>query len=324
MKSVKKEKIFNYKAFGLSIKSEMEIPELEESVGKKSTGNEENVPIVFGKMRDAVERYERNTLLKKKNNEFVYHAEGVGGIRVSNEKIVVLPESDLKKGGFRFLVSGFGLGLLLHLRGYTTIHASAVVLQSGVVAFVGQKGMGKSTTAAALNAHGHPVFTDDLLVLNTSGDGIIAYPGFPYLKLTPDSIIASVEEDPSDVPQIDPGGPKHSFAAQGDCGIDPLPVGCIYVLDYHEESMEGAKSDMPRSEELRGQEAIIELVRNSYISRLLPEEGISNAHLQRTAEIARSTSMRRLYRKFSLEHLHDVVAQVEEDQECDLSRDSRV
>jgi hypothetical protein len=183
-----------------------------------------------------------------------------------------------------------------------------------VVAFIGQKGMGKSTTAAALQAHGHPVVTDDLLVLDTAYSRVLAYPGFPYLKLTPESIAESVNENPDRIPKIDPEGPKHSFAAKGTSVEDTLPVECIYVLDYQEEPDDENGHTLPYSEEIKGQEAFIELVRNSYVARLLPEEAVSKRHLERSAEIAQAVSVRRLYRKLSLEHLTDVVSYIEQEQ----------
>ena len=51
------------------------------------------------------------------------------------------------------LAQGLGISILLHQRGYVTLHASCVNLGSGAVAFLGDSTAGKSFIAAALHAH---------------------------------------------------------------------------------------------------------------------------------------------------------------------------
>ena len=303
--------MYKYKTLGIKISSEIQIPELEKSEVKCP-----DVRIEYGKLESPNLKSENefSKTIRDKNG-FLCYIKGEGGVRVCDKsKIIVSPENGSEKRGFRFLVSGIGLGLLLHLRGFVTLHASAVAVQDRVIAFIGQKGMGKSTTAAALHAQGYPVVTDDLLVLDTANDCVRAYPGFPYLKLTPESIAESVNENPDRIPKIDPGGPKHSFEAEGTFAKDTLSVGCIYVLDYQEEREEGKKPALPYSREIEGKEAFIELVRNSYVARLLPEEAVSKRHLEHSAEIAQAVSVRRLYRKPSLEHLPELVSHIEQAQ----------
>jgi hypothetical protein len=49
---------------------------------------------------------------------------------------------------------------------YELFHASAFVADGGVWALLGDKGSGKSTTAAALAVHGCPIVCDDTLVIS--------------------------------------------------------------------------------------------------------------------------------------------------------------
>ncbi len=58
--------------------------------------------------------------------------------------------------------------------GRDSFHAGAVVVGDGAWAILGDKGNGKSTTLAWLALHGHPVLTDDLLVVN--GEAALAGP----------------------------------------------------------------------------------------------------------------------------------------------------
>jgi hypothetical protein len=61
------------------------------------------------------------------------------------------------------LVAGAVVSLHLVLRGALILHASAVEVDGGVIAFIGMAGMGKSTVATLFGRAGFPHFTDDVL-----------------------------------------------------------------------------------------------------------------------------------------------------------------
>lgn len=304
-------KTYSYSAYGINICSQIRIPELS------STEDEDfQAFIEYGNIENPIpDTRKYSSKVERTEDGFICYINCIGGAKIIDKsKIIISPESEAEEKGFRFLVSGFALGLLLHLRGLITLHASAVAIRGGAVAFIGQKGMGKSTTAAALHAGGHSIVTDDLLVLDTTEDSVQVYPGFPHLKLTAESIIESLNEDPHQIPKIDPEGPKHSFAAKKNFLRSPLPLQSVYVLDYKTGERKNGQFTLPYSEPVEGKEAIMELVRNSYVARLFPEEAISRQHLKRSTEIAQAVSLRRLYRKKSLDDIPEVVSLIEEEQ----------
>lgn len=298
--------MYHYEAFGLDITSEMCIPELSE--GSEGRGD---VTIRYGSVPKPSFDYDNQhaVAFRESKGDHVYYIRDIGGIHVVDGKdIVATPLDGAEDRGFRFLVSGIGLGLLLHQRGLVTLHASAVAIQGQTVGFVGPKGMGKSTTAAALHARGYPVVTDDLLVLNPTSSHIEVRPGPSHLKLHPSSIKDSLSENPDQIPKIDPQGSKRSYRAQSEHLSDSLPLRCLYLLDYEREG------SLPRSQSVRGDQACMELIRHSYIPRLLPEEAKSSEHLKRCAGIARAVPISRLYRKKSTECLPDLVSHIEQEQ----------
>lgn len=67
--------------------------------------------------------------------------------------------------------------------GSEPLHATAVLTQRGVAAFLGNSGNGKSTLAALLVSAGCTLVTDDMLVLARTGPTWMAQPGPPRLKL---------------------------------------------------------------------------------------------------------------------------------------------
>ena len=81
------------------------------------------------------------------------------------------------------LALGPALVLALALRETFCLHASAVLLPEGVVAFMGDSGAGKSTLASELRACGMPQVADDLLLVR-AGASPVALPRFPQPRWT--------------------------------------------------------------------------------------------------------------------------------------------
>ena len=63
------------------------------------------------------------------------------------------------------------------------LHASAVVVGGAGIAFAGPTSRGKSTLAASFAADGHPVVTDDCLMLRWKSAEPCAVPSYPSLRL---------------------------------------------------------------------------------------------------------------------------------------------
>src|SRR5262249_29493195 len=76
-------------------------------------------------------------------------------VRNGNEILIApAPSSDSEIGVY---LLGTAFGVLCHQRGIPPLHASAIDVADGCVAFVGGTGAGKSTLVAALAARGHQV-----------------------------------------------------------------------------------------------------------------------------------------------------------------------
>jgi len=70
--------------------------------------------------------------------------------------------------------------VIAHAQGILNFHAGVVLLHGRAWGVLGHKGAGKSTTLAALDRLGHPVLSDDLLVLD--GDDALIGPRFIDLR----------------------------------------------------------------------------------------------------------------------------------------------
>jgi serine kinase of HPr protein (carbohydrate metabolism regulator) len=66
--------------------------------------------------------------------------------------------------------------VLLQQRGRLVLHASAVTVDLGVVAFMGGPGWGKSTMAAAMYARGHSIVADDVTAVRADKAHPVVHP----------------------------------------------------------------------------------------------------------------------------------------------------
>lgn len=76
---------------------------------------------------------------------------------------------------------------VLSLDGGIVLHAGAVQTPAGAIAFVGESGRGKSTLTAALCRGGFPGIADDSVLMQETGVGFSAVPGFPGVRLRGDA-----------------------------------------------------------------------------------------------------------------------------------------
>jgi hypothetical protein len=160
------------------------------------------------------------------------------------------------------------LGLLLRLRGVTCLHASAVAFEDRSVAFVGQTGAGKSTTAAAFAQQGYGVISDDIVALVEREGDLHVMPAYPHLCLWPESV-KMLYDSPEALPRLIPDWDKRRLAV-GDQGTRfesrCLPLGAIYVLG------ERKPDPAPYIEAIRPQSALLALVADTYANKILDRE----------------------------------------------------
>jgi hypothetical protein len=161
-----------------------------------------------------------------------------------------------------YLLGGV-LAFIARLRGRVPVHASAVVIQEQAILFAGAAGAGKSTIASAFAVLGYPVLSDDVVVIDDSSGGVVAYPSRARLSLWPDSAASlfSTQSLPAHSPvyakrRLDLLEHGYRFHER------PVPVVTICIL-----ATRGAPTHGPRA--LRPQAALMNLVSHTYGNYLL-------------------------------------------------------
>jgi hypothetical protein len=138
----------------------------------------------------------------------------------------------------RYLFLGLVLSFILHRRGRPTLHAGAVRVGEGAVAFTAPPGVGKSSLTAYCVRAGHAVLSDDVVPLARGEDGVLALPGVPQLRLWPDAA-AALWEDPARLPRHALQTEKRQIwlplTDRFYC-TEPLPVRAIYFLERSERA----------------------------------------------------------------------------------------
>jgi hypothetical protein len=160
-------------------------------------------------------------------------------------------------------------GFLLRLRGVTCLHASAIAVDGRAIALVGSAGAGKSTTAAAFTQQGYSVLSEDVVALCDRGGSFFVQPGYPLIRLWPESVRALYGAEDA-LPPLTPNWNKRYLDLTQDGFMfqrQPAPLAAVYVLDE--------RSDDPAApfvESLPMHDGLITLVANTYANYLLDRE----------------------------------------------------
>jgi hypothetical protein len=284
--------MFSYSAYGLNIESEIDLPELS-----PCQAGPPDVVIRFGH----VDSFEPNITGRNHRADFdevCFSYDDVGRIRVRGGAEIVI---DLVPDAYGCLVRvcllGPALAALLHQRGLLVLHGSAITIGGIAAAFLGAKGWGKSTLAAYMQARGHDFLADDVVAVKADHTASVQLiPGFPHVKLWPDSA-TFLGMDPEKMARLQPELDKRGHRLDSGFSMAQLAFGCIYVLDVGEEDV---------IERIEPREALMELVSHSYLVRYLIPTGMASLHLHQCERVVSSVPLYYLRRRPSLLRLPEI------------------
>lgn len=148
-------------------------------------------------------------------------------------------------------------------QGSIVLHASAIEIDGGVIAFLGESGWGKSTLATSFYEQGYPLLTDDCLLLKPEEGKIVAIPSYAGSRLWSDSLEAVVNDKSSVHPVAHYSSKMRLiFPDRLKNKVLQLPLTAIFVLGSPEQSNDLKEIDV---EPLKGAEMIMELVKHSFL-----------------------------------------------------------
>jgi hypothetical protein len=177
--------MFNYIAFGLNISSEIELP----GMIKSEVHDKPDIKISFGKVKPLLNKEKIECNNYQVNNQDIYlWWEDIGKIKISNGNRIKVDLENYDKNQIIPTLLGPVMALILHQRGFLVLHGSSIKVNNEAVAFLGNRGNGKSTTAINLYKKNYSIVTDDILAINFDEEGLpYIYPGYPHVRLSKDS-----------------------------------------------------------------------------------------------------------------------------------------
>lgn len=295
-----------YRAYGLNICSELPLPEL-------STADTCESDIQIRTNKIAVLAAQATTKSAWRQGESIYLCwPDLGTFRVwQGKEIAVDPAPGTETDRLRPPILGVCMAVLLHQRGLLVLHASASVISDSempdrsdrAIAFLGDKGWGKSTTNAAFRKRGHAFLTDDILAIDLKSSSPKVYPAFGQIKLWP-SAVSALGEDPYALPKLLPPFEKRQQLFKLESNQTAVSLKALYVL---------GKGSALSISPLPHREILGQLFQHSYSGRCgkaLLQHGES-AHFLQCMALAQQTPVYRLQRPSDLSLL-DAIAQAVE------------
>lgn len=261
-----------HKVYGTAIESSIQLPEVLLADKTKpeivfellSAKDQESIPIpwfhYWGSSEEEVWLY-----FGRRGNRYLLRFPDLADFQISDtgECVQCTPVPEVPLETIRHLFLDQVFPLALSKRRELVLHASSVVGETGAIAFIGKTGVGKSTLAASFAKDRFPFITDDCLVLEESTEHLLAFPGYPGLRLWQDVVDSLFDSQPEYCDVAHYSRKKridlidHSLLFQS----DPVTLRRIYFLNTYLPSEENRSiSIIPTSP----RESFMELVRFAY------------------------------------------------------------
>ncbi len=219
----------NYRAFGLTLRSELPLP------GLPVTNDKAQVQIRRGVIPewsgDATVRYGDRTRIQGQKWLIRFRAVPFASL-IQDGNLVQFEGDPAQDEVSRLHILGSSTGALLFQRGMVPLHGNTIVSPNGAAMLVGKIGAGKSATTLGLLRRGNRLLADDIsgVSFDHSAPGAApkVVPGFPRLKLwkaTLDYFNYSQTEFQRLRPQLD----KFHFPVDDFCDT-AQPLNSIYIL----------------------------------------------------------------------------------------------
>lgn len=284
-----------YEVYGLVVESELELPELVPAAGRIP-----DIRVRFGEVPEALDQVvNRWYWCEATKNEFLFTIDGIARYHVLEGRQIIVErrldgEGSVPDADLRLWLLGSAFAAILHQRGLLPLHVSAVKAPSGVWAFTGPSGEGKSTLAGLLNRRfGWELVSDDVSVVDPDCSSPVIYPGPRKLKLWEDALEIldfSACRAVRDISNTD----KFQLYLSGETAYQPEVLHGLVLL---ESAPDGAMPSVERLTGIHAFNACMEAIYRPYMETWfkLPERRMGElVHLCRQIHVYRFSRPRSL------------------------------
>lgn len=209
----------------------------------------------------------------------------------SGARITVEPAPGARTDDLHVFLCSICLGLLAQQRGLEAFRGSAVAIDAGVIAFLGQPGTGRSSIAAAIALRGYSVVADDVVVIQP--ERLIALPVGSGVALWKDAAHA-LGIDVNDLPPVRRGMQKYLARLGGSCGSSPLPLSAVVLCTDHQQRV------TPTLTRVEPREAFAAIQATLYPPEITGPVELARRRLEAVARVAHRTPVYALGRTATL------------------------
>lgn len=209
--------------------------------------------------------------------------------------------SSLAAADLESLFLGPVLSYWLERQGFIVLHACGIALGDQAIALLAPSGVGKSSLGGAFVRRGHRLIADDILPVQGTGR-LEVRPGLPQLRLWPEVLKHFGHPEPS--VGRDSGAKRRvrldELRGSENFCLEAVELGRILVL----EREPGAA---PSLTPMAPAEALVELVRHSFLAAIAQSLGWQPRRLETLARIVDEVEIARLRYPTDLDRLDEVV-----------------
>lgn len=283
------EKKMKYQAFGLTIASDIPLPELMHASGQEES------PEIEIRLADLHQVWsdlsgQPNQFLVD-SDQVIFEIEDVAIYSVTaGNQIRVCPFKNSDEDAIRLLILGTCMGIIMLFRRILPLHGSAVSIEGKAYAIVGESGAGKSTLASCFLNEGFRLVTDDVIAITWSSGSLepVVTPSYPQQKLWQDSLTHF---------GLDANGYRSLYGRLTKYGVpvdsqyvrEPLPLAGVFEL-VKTDSQPVNIRPIERLERLHT------LFNHTYRNFLIPKLDLMDWHFQRSAQLINQIQMHQLQR----------------------------
>lgn len=293
-----------YFAYGLNVATEIDFPELF-VIDPVDTPD---VNVYIGKvpahLSGQTEEQLKNLFITSteyflpiQDTAFYYAANG-------NQVIIEpLPGADEKSVRLFFLSNA--MAAILYQRALVPLHASAIFSNKGIAMFLGDSGVGKSTTVATLQTRGHRIFSDDICVPVKEENLIKAFAAYPMMKLWKDTFekvnLGAYDEQN----RIRPALEKYGKFFNETFDTTAQPVERIFILEKE------SSINQLQSSELKGINAFKYLQNYAYRQPYIDAMGMRKTYFNVLLELSNSIPITLISRPEDNNTISEVIQLIE-------------